>query len=105
MRVHPILDWSYADIWQFLRELDVEYCELYDEGWVSVLRMLQRASETHSVLPAHGRRYTSLGSTRNTHPNPCLRNPERASGWDPAWKLADESLERAGRDDVQKATV
>ncbi|GFZ44659.1 hypothetical protein JCM24511_02383 [Saitozyma sp. JCM 24511] len=73
LRVHPILSWSYADIWTFLRELDVEWCHLYDEG------------------------YTSLGSTINTVPNPLLRNPSAPGGWDPAWKLLDESQERAGR--------
>lgn len=79
LRVHPILDWTYADIWQFLRELEVGWCELYDEG------------------------YTSLGSTKNTHPNPCLSNPHASSGkgWDAAWCLKDERLERAGRDDVR----
>ncbi|WVQ93943.1 hypothetical protein IAU59_001021 [Kwoniella sp. CBS 9459] len=73
LRVHPILHWTYADVWNFLLELNVPYCTLYDEG------------------------YTSLGSTTNTSPNPLLRNSASSTGWDPAYKLQDASQERAGR--------
>lgn len=49
-------------------------------------------------------RYTSLGSTNNTHPNPFLLRARTADGdapaYDPAYMLTDESKERAGRDDV-----
>ncbi|KAI9056284.1 adenine nucleotide alpha hydrolases-like protein [Trametes sanguinea] len=49
VRVNPIINWSYADVWAYLKRFDVPYCSLYDQG------------------------YTSLGSTYNTFPNPALR--------------------------------
>lgn len=29
----PILDWSTEDVWRFIREQGLRYCELYDLGW------------------------------------------------------------------------
>lgn len=32
MRVSPLLDWSYGDIWDYILKEKVEYCPLYDRG-------------------------------------------------------------------------
>jgi len=72
MRVCPILDWTYCEVWQFLRKFELPYCKLYDEG------------------------YTSLGSKTNTEKNPQLRLPD--GRYSPAYFLTDEEFERTGRD-------
>jgi FAD synthetase len=80
MRVNPILDWNYGHVWHFLRVFRLPYCVLYDQG------------------------YTSLGTTRDTKPNPALAVAGVSPGsttsvprfW-PAFMLQDWDLERAGR--------
>lgn len=31
--LHPIIDWTTGDVWQFINERKIKYCSLYDEGW------------------------------------------------------------------------
>ncbi|CAM9394502.1 unnamed protein product [Pylaiella littoralis] len=89
MRVNPVIDWDYGQIWMFLRDFELPYCSLYDMG------------------------YTSLeGNLDNTFPNPYLKKragssatplSEADSGdsdeeeYLPAYMLSDWSMERAGR--------
>ena len=67
MRVHPIINWDYSDVWTFLRRFKVPYCSLYDEGSVR-FSCLVCLSNLSFCSP----RYTSLGSTYNTFRNPAL---------------------------------
>jgi len=31
--IHPIIDWSDRDVWEFIKTEDLPYCSLYDEGF------------------------------------------------------------------------
>ncbi|CAG7850416.1 SubName: Full=Related to FAD1-flavin adenine dinucleotide (FAD) synthetase {ECO:0000313/EMBL:CCA69631.1} [Serendipita indica DSM 11827] len=82
-RVHPIINWTYQQIWEYLRMFQVPYCDLYNQGTVPM---------THHPVATS---YTSLGSTFNTYPNPALR--EANGHYLPAYELKDGSKERHGR--------
>ena len=30
---NPIITWTDAEVWEFIKERDLPYCELYDQGW------------------------------------------------------------------------
>lgn len=33
MRVNPILNWNFKDVWDFIKTNSIPYCSLYDEGY------------------------------------------------------------------------
>ena len=76
MRVNPIIDWEYADVWRFLLSTGTSYCSLYDQG------------------------YTSLGNKLNTVKNEQLRvaaDRDDDERYLPAYELTDGTQERCGR--------
>ncbi|XP_033170544.1 FAD synthase isoform X1 [Drosophila mauritiana] len=88
MRLNPLLEWTYHDVWHYIHLNSVPYCSLYDRG------------------------YTSIGNRSNTVPNPQLRRTDAecvcgansdavcscvSGGYRPAWELQDATMERAGR--------
>ncbi|KJK79460.1 hypothetical protein H634G_05051 [Metarhizium anisopliae BRIP 53293] len=74
MRVNPVLDWHYTDIWTFILRLDIPFCSLYQQG------------------------YSSLGGVKNTRPNPALAVGSEGIKFRPAYELVRDDEERLGRD-------
>uniref|UniRef100_A0A914HKA6 FAD synthase n=1 Tax=Globodera rostochiensis TaxID=31243 RepID=A0A914HKA6_GLORO len=74
LRVCPLFDWSYCDVWKGIRGLSISYCNLYDEG------------------------YSSLGECSKTTKNSALIIEGSEHRYKPASSLNDGNLERANRD-------
>ncbi|CAF1614044.1 unnamed protein product [Rotaria magnacalcarata] len=77
MRCNPILNYSYKNIWTYLRKFKVSYCSMYDQG------------------------FTSLGDQERTIPNIRLQYKNHDTGlmeYKPAYMLEDEISERDGRE-------
>ena len=71
MRVNPVLEWDYCEIWEYLKVLKVSFNPLYNLG------------------------YTSIGKKSNTVRNESLK---QANGdYLPAWMLKNEICERDSR--------
>ncbi|XP_022253033.1 FAD synthase-like isoform X1 [Limulus polyphemus] len=75
VRVLPLLNWRYNEVWNFLRHLSVPYCSLYDHG------------------------FTSLGSMDCSRPNPALQYVDEKGvvKYHPAYVLTDCGQERTSR--------
>jgi len=63
-----------TDCAQFIRHLDIPFCELYNRG------------------------FTSLGGVADTRPNPALAVGGDETKFRPAYELTDDDEERLGRD-------
>ena len=71
MRVNPILDWTYSEIWYFIRMLQLPYCVLYDQGYTSIDHKLNTVKNKH-LIDQNGKEL-------------------------PAWMLEDQMSERHSR--------
>lgn len=69
MRIMPLLNWHYSDIWSYIDGNEIPVCSLYEHG------------------------YTSIGAMSKTKPNPYLLDKETGE-YMHARMLQDDNLER-----------
>lgn len=71
-RVCPLFHWSTKDVWRYIHQNQVPWCNLYEQG------------------------YSSIGLKSSTRRNPLLMC-EVSGNYKPAWLLDGDHLERHGR--------
>ena len=112
MRVHPVINWHYWEIWDVRNPSpppQKDSAMALGLGWTYVDRSFCGLCRCHIVCCMIGgmihigwvrltARFTSLGGTLDTHPNPLLKDGKGKGGFKPAYELQDETKERYGRD-------
>jgi phosphoadenosine phosphosulfate reductase len=56
-KANPLADWSDDDCWAYIRERDLPYNPLHDQGYASI-------GDTHSTVPGEGREGRWAGTSR-----------------------------------------
>lgn len=105
--IHPIIDWTNKEVWEFIRQENIPYCSLYDEGFRRlgcVLCPMETARQTQIVL----RRFPKIAEAWK---RACYRfyedRKQRGIGSVKRWATAEDMwqwwLSRAGESKVNEA--
>jgi len=91
--LHVIIDWQESDVWEFIKDRNLPYCCLYDEGWRRIGCLLcpaqqvehkQRQLEKYPAYErAFRRAFRELYSCRQMRKAECIKR----------WKDGDEMLD------------
>ena len=63
-RVNPIINWSYGEVWDYLRRFKVPYCSLYDEGYARRQTVIRAWLTMLVGIPPLARRTTPSATRR-----------------------------------------
>ena len=87
--LNPIIDWTNDEVWEFIKEYDVPYCKLYDEGFTRLgcigCPMAANREAEFERWPTYKRAYLRAFEK-------LLAVLREADGKNPTWKDADDVM-------------
>lgn len=87
--LNPIIEWTNAEVWEFLREYEVPYCELYDKGYKRLgcvgCPMNVNAARELDAYPAIKKRYLRAFGT--------MLAARKRDGLAMVWETAEEVMD------------
>lgn len=75
--LHPIIDWSENDIWEYIRQRKLPYCSLYDEGQKRIGCVMCPMGNAAGMLEDAARWPKIAQAYINAFDKACKRNRER----------------------------
>lgn len=87
--INPIVDWSDADVWEFIHKYNVPYCKLYDEGYKRLgcigCPMNNHAAEELEKYPKYKQAYLRAFDR--------MLKERKSRGYDDQWKTAEDVMD------------
>lgn len=102
--VNPIIDWTDGEVWEFIKEYNIPYCKLYDEGYKrlgcigcpmgSVEHRMQEFERYPKYKQAYIRAFDRMIEERNRGGVPTdSEERQRSLSVVPKWRNAIEVIE------------
>lgn len=101
--MNPIIDWTDAEVWEFINEYNIPYCELYDKGWTRLgcigcpMATRKERERQFAYFPKYRNLYLLAfdkmlkNKWREDEPKKLGRTPEEVMEW---WLLDKMPIER-----------
>lgn len=87
--LNPIVDWTTEEVWEFIREYNIPYCSLYDEGYERLgcigCPMSSKAKEELEKYPTYKQNYIRAFDK--------MIEERNARGLETQWANGEEVLE------------
>lgn len=102
-RVNPLIEWSYDEVWIFLRQFRLPYCTLYEQGYTSLGHKFNTAPNPALLITDDDDEAAATGAATAAAPasSPAAAASASPLRYRPAWQLLDPRREREGRFSAQ----